>query len=212
MISGPVLVSVAVADDPQRWTDAGFAVDGSSSQVGEVRIDLGGAGTGITSWALRNVDDGALDGLDTRRSEEPLGTGSMHPNGAVSLDHLVITSHDPMRTRAALEGRGFEMRRTVDMGDRRYTFFRVGETILELVGPAVADGDGPARLFGLAFTVDDLDATAAFLGPLLGAVKDAVQPGRRIATLRREAGLSVPVAFMSRGPQPTPVRPRAVHS
>jgi hypothetical protein len=109
----------------------------------------------------------------------------------------VITSQDPARTRAALEGRGFEVRRTVEMGDRRYTFFRVGEAILELVGPAAADGDQPARLFGLAFTVVDLDATAAHLGPLLGTIKDAVQPGRRIATLRREAGLSVPVAFMS---------------
>jgi hypothetical protein len=30
-------------------------------------------------------------------------------------------------------------------------------------------------------------------------VKDAVQPGRRIATLRREAGAGVPLAFMSPG-------------
>lgn len=200
MVSGPVLVSVCVADEPHCWIDAGFSVDGASSQVGQVRIDLGGAGMGITSWSLRDVDAGPLDGLDTRRDESALGSGATHPNGTVSLDHLVITSHDPLRTRSALEARGFAVRRTVDMGDRRYTFFRVGEAILELVGPAAPDGDGPARLFGLAFTVDDLDATAAHLGPLLGRVKDAVQPGRRIATLRREAGLSVPVAFMSRDP------------
>jgi hypothetical protein len=29
-------------------------------------------------------------------------------------------------------------------------------------------------------------------------VKDAVQPGRRIATVRREAGLGLPVALISR--------------
>jgi hypothetical protein len=197
MERSPVLVSVTVADGPERWAAAGFTVDGGSCQVGKVRIELGAEGTGIVAWGLDVVEAGVLDGLDTRRDDRPIGTGAAHPNGTVALDHLVITSHDPMRTRAALEQRGFAVRRTVEMGDRRYTFFRVGEAILELVGPAAADGDQPARLFGLAFTVDDLDATAALLGPLLGATKDAVQPGRRIATLRREAGLSVPVAFMS---------------
>jgi hypothetical protein len=32
---------------------------------------------------------------------------------------------------------------------------------------------------------------------LLGDIRDAVQPGRRIATVRREAGLGVPVALMT---------------
>jgi hypothetical protein len=43
----------------------------------------------------------------------------------------------------------------------------------------------------------DLDALAARLGDKLGPIRDAVQPGRRIATLRREAGSSVPIAFMT---------------
>ena len=195
-----MLVSVAVADAPERWNAVGFSVTGSSSQVGQVRIDLGAEGSGIVSWALAGIDAGPLDGLDTLAEPDVEPTGDDgHPNGTRSLDHLVVTSHDVARTRSALEDRGFEVRRTVDMGDRRYTFFRVGETILELVGPATADGAQPARLYGLAFTVDDLDATAAHLGSLLGAVRDAVQPGRRIATLKRDAGLSVPVAFMSPG-------------
>jgi hypothetical protein len=197
MAMGPVLVSVAVADAPERWEAVGFTVDGGSCQVGEVRIDIGAPGSGLVALGFDGVDMGLVDGLETRQDDQPTGTGAGHVNGTVSLDHLVVTSHDPMRTRAALEERGFEVRRTVEMGDQRYTFFRVGEAILELVGPASADGDQPARLFGLAFTVADLDATAGHLGPLLGAVRDAIQPGRRIATLRREAGLSVPVAFMS---------------
>jgi hypothetical protein len=32
---------------------------------------------------------------------------------------------------------------------------------------------------------------------MAGSVRPAVQPGRRIATLRRSAGLAVPVALMS---------------
>ncbi len=54
-----------------------------------------------------------------------------------------------------------------------------------------------ARLWGISFLVADMDATAAFLGDLLGTPRDAVQPGRRIATLRREAGLGPAIAFMS---------------
>ena len=80
------------------------------------------------------------------------------------------------------------------------TFFRAGEVIVELIGPAEASGTDPATFFGLAYTVDDLDGTARLLGEHLGRVKDAVQPGRQIATLRhKEVGMSVATAFMSPG-------------
>ena len=89
------------------------------------------------------------------------------------------------------------MRRVRDLGNgTTQTFFRAGEVIIELVGP-IPDVDGE-RFWGLAFTVADLDACAALLGDALGAIKDAVQPGRQIATLRHKAvGLTVPIAFMS---------------
>jgi hypothetical protein len=71
---------------------------------------------------------------------------------------------------------------------------------VELIGPAEPSGDGPAAFFGLAFTVADLDATKAMLDDALGEPKDAVQPGRRIATLRhKQVGMSVATAFMSPG-------------
>jgi hypothetical protein len=50
--------------------------------------------------------------------------------------------------------------------------------------------------------VSDLDACARLFGERLGRIKDATQPGRRIATLRhKEFGLTIPIAFMS--PEPT---------
>jgi hypothetical protein len=84
----------------------------------------------------------------------------------------------------------------------RQAFIRSGEVILEVVGPVEAsDDDGPAGFFGLAHTVADLDRTSQLLGAALGRVKDAVQPGRRIATLRhRDVGMSVATAFMSAEP------------
>ena len=190
------------------WRDLGFAVDDSGAcRVGAVRIELAGASdaSGIRSWALAVPTPlpSSIDGLATTVVEDGhAGAASTHPNGSVTLDHLVVTSHDQRRTEAALVVSGFEPRRTVEMGDRRYTFFRTGDTILELIGPAEPDDrrDRPARFYGLAFTVDDLDATALSLGERLGPVKDALQPGRRIVTVRREAGATVPIAFMSPGP------------
>ncbi len=52
--------------------------------------------------------------------------------------------------------------------------------------------------------VADLDACVRELGPLLGAPHDAVQPGRRIATVRREAGMPTALAFMTPRPQRSP--------
>lgn len=48
--------------------------------------------------------------------------------------------------------------------------------------------------------VEDLERTARGLGGMLGPVRDAVQPGRRIAPLRRPAGLGVPLAFITPRP------------
>ncbi len=58
--------------------------------------------------------------------------------------------------------------------------------------------EGPATLWGLTHVVADIDATADLLGERVGRVKDAVQPGRRIATLRhRELGMSVNTAVIT---------------
>jgi hypothetical protein len=57
--------------------------------------------------------------------------------------------------------------------------------------------DAPALLWGLAFGVDSLETTAELLDERLSDPRDAVQPGRRIATLRRSAGVGVAMAFMS---------------
>jgi hypothetical protein len=70
--------------------------------------------------------------------------------------------------------------------------------ILEVVERPDIASDEPARLWGLVFVVNDLDAAVERLGPdVIGAPRDAVQPGRRIATLRSGAGLGVPLALMS---------------
>jgi hypothetical protein len=112
-----------------------------------------------------------------------------------------VATPDLGRTVDAFEAAGLRLRRTREIGTAgrpmRQAFFRLGPAIVEVVGPAPASGSGPASFYGLAFTVADLDATAAFLGQRLQPAIDAVQPGRRIATLDRAAGSTVPMVFMS---------------
>lgn len=51
---------------------------------------------------------------------------------------------------------------------------------------------------GITYTVADIEATAAFFADRTAPVKDAVQPGRRITTVRhREFGMSVRTAMIS---------------
>ena len=108
---------------------------------------------------------------------------------------MVVTTPDLARTFAALESEGLDLRRTREAGEARQGFYVVGDAVLEVVGDV--GPPGPARFWGLVAVVRDLDALAARLGDRLGAPKDAVQPGRRIATVRGAAGLGVPVAFMT---------------
>lgn len=141
--------------------------------------------------------------------EIPSDAPPAHENGVEFIDHLVILSPDVDRTVAALGQVGIESRRTRQVDAEQYgfearqTFFRLGEVILELLGPAAPMDDAadrPAGFFGLAYTVRDIDATAALLVDHIGNVKDAVQPGRKITTLRHKSlGMSVATAFMSSG-------------
>jgi hypothetical protein len=201
------LAALAVADEPAAWTGAGFAVDdGGRCWLGDVAVALTpGTGTGVQAWSVEGVD-GPLDGLPALDlpPEEPVDAAVLHPNGTTAVDHVVVMTPDLDRTVAALEGAGLESRRVRDAhaGGRpiRQVFFRLGDPVLEVVGPPEPSGDGPARFFGLALTVADLDGTATALGDHLGEVKDAVQPGRRIATLRRSAGCTTALAFMSPPP------------
>ncbi len=112
---------------------------------------------------------------------------------------MVMLTPSLERTIEELEDQGLELRRIREgetgMGTYRQAFFRVGRPILEVV-----EADGPARFWGITFTTADIDAAAELLGDKLGRVKDAVQPGRRIATVRKEAGLGLPVALISPKP------------
>lgn len=206
------LAELSVGDPPDAWGSVGFRLSGESCHVGRVAIRLVGTreGSGLLALGLDGFGGGELDGLPVATtSPADHGAAQIHPNGTIALDHVVAFTPDLDRTVSACEAAGLDLRRVREgptpAGAERQAFFRLGEAILEVVehppdSPAAADRDAPARLWGLAFAVEDLDATAGMLGPLLGEPREAVQPGRRIATLRRTSGLTVPVVFMSAAP------------
>jgi hypothetical protein len=210
----PTLDELTIADTPAAWRECGFEVYGDVCTVGEVRIRLAGeeAGKGLAGWSLREVEAMDLDGLPTARSDRrPPAEPPAHPNGVTALDHVVAITPDLERTVAALEAAGLDLRRIREeptpAGAPRQAFFRLGSPILEVVQEppeaierAGGSTDRPAFFWGLAFVAPDLDATVASLGDRAGEARDAVQPGRRIATLRRSAGLAVPVALITPPP------------
>ena len=207
----PTIAELNVADEPGSWAALGFEVGGDTCVVGDVRIRLTGAesGKGLSGWSLRDVETTELDGLPTSRSDRraPKETPE-HPNGIVALDHVVAITPALERTVAALRGAGLDLRRIREQptpaGAPRQAFFRLGATILEVVqqpAEAIEPGreEGPAFFWGLAFVAPDLEVTVTGLGDRVSEIRQAVQPGRRIATLRRSAGLSLPVALMTPG-------------
>jgi hypothetical protein len=204
---------LVVADAPAAWEALGFAVDGGTFVLGDVRVRLAGPDVGerLVAWSLRDVESTELDGLSPDRSDRmPPSEAPAHPNGVTAIDHVVAITPALERTVAALAGAGLDLRRIREeptpAGAPRQAFFRLGGVILEVVQEppeAVERGGGgrPAFFWGLALVAPDLDATVAGLGDRVSEIRAAVQPGRRIATLRRSAGLGLPVALMT---PPTP--------
>jgi hypothetical protein len=199
----PELAELGLSDAPSCWAALGFAVAGSALDLGGVRVRLGEAGEGIVSWTLRGVEVTDIDGLATVGPAPPGAPAPAspreHANGAVGIDHVVVVTPDFDRTAAALAAAGLALRRIREAGGFRQGFRRLGPAVLELVEARAAPA-GPARFWGLVVVVADLDALALRLGEHLGGVRDAVQPGRRIATVRRSAGLGPALAFMD--PEP----------
>lgn len=162
------------------------------------------AAPGMCGWAFSGIDASAgdIDGLATSVVESGAPQLAAHPNTGTELDHVVVLTSSLERTCGAIEAvTGAPLKRVREVGAMRQGFHRVGTggLIVEVVERPEVEAEH-AVFWGVVINVADLDAAVEMIGPeLIGAPKDAVQPGRRIATVRESAGLGVPVALMSRG-------------
>ena len=188
---------IELGDAPEAWERLGFALDAAGEvALGGTRVRLTGRGGGILGVTAEGLTADAPDGLPlfpggpavaAPGADSPVCDAGVlaHPNGATAVDHVVALTGSLDRTVAALTGAGLDLRRRAGA----MAFLRLGPTILEVV----ERGGDPPRLWGLVVVVPELEG----LGPLVGAPKDAVQPGRRIATVSREAGLGTALALMT---------------
>lgn len=208
----PKVEWLSVVGEPDTWRSLGLSVTdqglipliGTSIRVvapravGSVNVAEQAA---IVGWAFSGVAETSdVDGLSTVVVEPMAPLSAAHPLGASGLDHVVVSTHDLERTSAAISSAtGCELKRIRELGTMRQGFHRIGRggLIVELVErPDLPEG--PAEFWGLVLIVDDLDVACDLIGPdRISSPKDAVQPGRRIATIRADVGLGLPIALMT---------------
>lgn len=204
--------ALRIGGSVEAWRSLGLTVgdDGSvpflftSLRIDETTVepDERDEPPGIRSWVLSGIDPGTghIDGLPTEVVAPSTPTLGEHPNGAIELDHVVVLTSSLDRTCGAIaDTTGAPLKRVREVGAMRQGFHRVGSggLIVEVVERPEVAGD-QATFWGVVINVRDLDAAVELIGSdRIGAPKDAVQPGRRIATVRADVGLGLPVALMS---------------
>jgi hypothetical protein len=192
------LVGIGVPDARAAWGSIGCTVVDDAVPFANGALLLGRAGLVVDG----PVGATELDGV-------PLTTGSPvsgveHPSGAFELDHLVLLTDSLERTSEAVHlTLGLELRRTRETEIVRQAFHRFADPpagtgrgcIVEIVE---SDRVEATVLMGIVLNVADLFDLADRLGPaVVSPPKPAVQPGRSIATVRRDVGLGTAVALMT---------------
>jgi hypothetical protein len=181
-------LEIEIGDPPERWAALGFHVRDGVCEVGGVRLLLAGGEPGIHRVGFDRLAEERPDGLPFSSGGEAATGDPPHPLEAVAVDHVVVLTDDLTRTTDALVEAGLPLRRL----EPPFAFLPARSLIVEVVERGVAPS-----VWGLVVAVADLDAAAARLGDRLGEPRAAVQPGRRIATVQPEAGLSVALALMT---------------
>ena len=196
---------LTISGDPAAWRAVGLTAtdDGTIPLFGtSLRITPGDESAGITAWTMSGIGDppSTIDGLVTESADPQPPVFAAHALGAIAIDHVVVMTPDLERTSSGITAAaGCELKRIREVGEMRQGFHRIGRggLIVELVERPEIE-EGPARFWGLVLIVDALDEVCRQMGDdLIGAPRDAVQPGRRIATVRDAARLGLPVALMT---------------
>lgn len=122
-----------------------------------------------------------------------------HPNGVFAVDHVVIATRDPDTLTSALTDAGAELRgiRQAMAGgvEIEQRFLPLPGGLIELVASPAAP-ESPV-IWGITFACADPDQVAAHWPVQVSPPHDAIQPGRRIATIGKNAGLGARVALIS---------------
>ena len=209
------VVAITVGGRAAPWHDIGIVggllgdvmlnID-ESLPVGLHHLDLAGCPTRashIAGLPVVHVDDAHIVDTQVVETVAPSNAAPQFVLHIVGVDHVVVLADDVRATCSEIAEQSGAPLKRVKEGDRGVQgFHRWGSVILEVVERRLVapnDSATTASYWGLVVVVDQIDEVATHLGPdVIGAPKPAVQPGRRIATVRSGAGLGVPLALMSR--------------
>lgn len=207
--------------------------DGPAGERVRARLEEAGEGLWIAAFQVADVNAAARllgrRGLDV----EPVGSVARiraagldfvvtpgrigaRPSPAVAeapiaaLDHVVVTTPNPDRA-LGLYGAKFGLDLRLDRANEhwgaRQLFFRCGEAVFEVGASLKAPvADGPDRFGGLAWRVDDPDATQVRLiaaGFDVSEVRAGRKPGTKVFTVRN-APAGVPTLMLSAEPRHEP--------
>ena len=179
-------VELVLHPNASGFVSCTFATDAEVSEVSDVD------GMPI------HVEPLFLEHTEPTESQQLRRTDSI-PFEMLGIDHVVVMTDDLARTSSAIEAAlGVQCARIREAGKGVVQgFHKLDNTIIEIVtGPHVRTPG--AHLWGFVITVDDLDAWYGYVGDDVASMpRDAVQPGRKIATVRESLGLGVAVAVMS---------------
>mmetsp|Transcript_18933 Transcript_18933/g.61747 ORF Transcript_18933/g.61747 Transcript_18933/m.61747 type:complete len:230 (-) Transcript_18933:9-698(-) len=189
----------------ERWARL-FSLDGC---IGGVRLRFSGSGGdgAVLSWTLSGAAADApecIGGLPTALAvKAPNISSSAHPCGALAIDHVVLRTTHIEQTASQLAACGLSRRKDIPNLHKGVSavLFLARNTIVELIGPATTLGSAAAatgepataQVWGLTVVVPCVDEGLrnalgqALAGEILGRPRTAVQEGRRIAPLKRDA-------------------------
>ncbi len=208
---GPGLKSLAFITDDIDAARRTYARRGLSpsevSDGGGVDIDTGAKRT----WRRVRLDDDAMAGVKTFALQPQTGAtpdAQRQAGSAIALDHIVINTPNPDRALGiygAKLGLRLALDQTFETFGARLMFFRVGGVTVEIafrLGGGL-DPNGPDRLWGLTWAVDDLAAAHFRLLEEkldLSDIRTGRKPGTRVFTVRNGT-LGVPTLFIEHGPR-----------
>ena len=194
-------VQLFIGGAPSPWGLAGLSLQGSpvGSLASTSNATLVWPSEELPSGALEIAFDGVQSGADLDGIEcaEFISTPDGLESSDSLIDHVVVMTNNLERTcEAVTEVTGCPLKRVREVGEIRQGFHRVGEggVILEVVERADVSR---TSLWGLVIATPSFDDLVQAAGDLVSEPKDAVQPGRRISTVKAKAGLGIPVALMT---------------
>lgn len=181
--------------------DEGFARFGLRG----VALDLRGAD--VPAARITQVLLAAAEGGEPASPLPEFLFAQMKPvpdDAPVALDMVCYMTRDSAnaRKRFAVDPLRLEAARTMCLGSdgAELSFFKLGTTLLELIGNPAAPGDG---FWGLSFRVEDIEEYHSYLtrcGVDVSGIRKGRKPGTRVATVRSR-NLGLPTLLL--GPERT---------